>query len=595
MIIREINKGENVLFEPEDSRERKYLEAFPGLLREGLHFFSPGKPRIIQNLYARISKYIKPANIRYTPLVQDMLKSYSSLTSLPSEFSFHTPPLPHQLQALEFLYTQGSAGLLLDPGLGKTKVILDYIYLKGFKKSLIICPKPLLYVWKEEVAKHRPELSVYCIQTTDWESEGEEIAKADVVVTNYSKAVILLENLQRIKLDFLGLDEGLIKDYTTDRTIAITKLGRGVPHKCVMSGTLVNNSPLDCFAPVRFIEPAVIGEGVTRFKARYAITAKQNQHILIGFRDTPEIQSIIASCCIVMRKAEWLKYLPAKVFHTEKVHISGDAAECYNNLVSNWMFSHEGFDFEFDNPLPRASKLIQIANGFVYHLEKKDEEGEDDETDELTEIEGGEPKKVAKTKAKGKNKPVRTTLFFQDQPKINALHEVITNPEKLDNRRAILWFNFQAELEIIEKYLKKSGYTYLVVKGGDKEIGDKIHKFNTDPSIRFLVGQAKTINYGATILGKQKGSGSRKDDEDLQVTEFSESISDEIFYSLNFSLEVFLQQQDRIHRIGQQKVCHYWMLVTNSCIETKICKAIETKMSISRALLIDFSKELQLV
>lgn len=164
MIIREINDGENILFDPENSRERKYLDSFPGLLREGLHFFSPGKAKIISNLYQRISKQIKPVNIRYTPFVQKLINDPFLMKELPDNFVFHTQPLPHQVQALRFMYTQGSCGLLLDPGLGKTKVILDFIYLMDFKRSLIVCPKPLLYVWEEEILKHRPELSFYIIQ-----------------------------------------------------------------------------------------------------------------------------------------------------------------------------------------------------------------------------------------------------------------------------------------------------------------------------------------------------------------------------------------------------------------------------------------------
>ena len=562
MIIKEINDGENVLFIPEDSRERKYLESFPGLLREGLHFFSPGKPRIIYNLYQRISRQIKPVNIKYTPYIKSMVTDSFPLKELPESFHFHTTPLDHQLQALRFMYTQGSCGLLLEPGLGKTKIILDYIHLMEFKKVGIICPKPLLYVWEEEIRKHRPELKFYIIKTTDWDAELESIKEARILITNYNKAVTFEDKLIKLNLDFLGLDEGLIKNYATDRTKSLTRVGRKIPYKCVMSGTLINNSPLDSFSPIRFVEPALVGEGVTKFKDRYAISAKQNRQIILGFRDMPEIQSILSSSCIVMRKEEWLKDLPKKVFHIEKCTLSGEALRCYNDLVSNWMFEYKNEVFEFDNALPRMGKLLQIANGFSY---VKDE-------DTLEELTGKPPKKKK-----------RKTLFFDEQPKINILHELINNSSKLGNRRAIIWFNYQAELEIIETYLIKEGIKYLVVKGGEKDVGGKIGEFNSNPSNRFLLGQARTINYGATVLG---------DNEDYEVPpEFSTTVSDQIFYSLNFSLEVFLQQQDRIHRIGQTLTCHYWIILTNSCIETKTYKTMEDKKFINRSLLIDISKE----
>ena len=167
MIIREINNGENVLFEPEDQKERRYLESFPGLLREDLHFFSPGKPRVIYNLYQRLSKQIKPVNIRYTPFIQKMITGSFPSSEISPSFYYHTKPLAHQELALRFMYTQGSCGLLLEPGLGKTKIILDFIFLMKFSKAVVVCPKPLLYVWEEEILKHRPELTFYIIQTTD--------------------------------------------------------------------------------------------------------------------------------------------------------------------------------------------------------------------------------------------------------------------------------------------------------------------------------------------------------------------------------------------------------------------------------------------
>lgn len=567
MIIREINSGENILFEPEDSRERKYLESFPGLLRESVYFFSPGKARIISNLYQRISKHIKPSSIKYTPFVQKLINDPFVLPDLPIDFNFHTKPLAHQLQALKFMYSEGSCGLLLDPGLGKTKIVLDFIYLMRFKKSVIVCPKPLLYVWQEEILKHRPELTFYIIQTTDWESEIEEIEKAQVIITNYNKAVTFEDKLINLNPDFLGLDEGLIKNYTTDRTKSLTKVGRKISYKCVMSGTLINNSPLDCFAPIRFVEPAIIGEGVTKFKDKYAIVAKQNRNIIFGFRDMPEIQSIISACCIVMRKEEWLKDLPAKKFHSVKCRLEGDALKCYNDLISNWMFEYEGESFEYDNPLPRLGKLLQIANGFVYTKEN----------DQLEELLSEKPQYKK-----------RRAIFFPEQPKIKALHELLHDPDKLYKRRAVIWFNFSAELEILEDYLIKQGIKYLVIKGGEKDVGGKVNLFNLDPSYRFLLGQARTINYGATILGEEN-------EEYEVIPEFSTTVSDQVFFSLNFSLEVFLQQQDRIHRIGQTKECNYWIIITNSCIESRIWKALEDKTFINKSLLIDFSKELILL
>lgn len=572
MIIKENQNLSFIIFDPENLKERKILEDFPGLLREGLYFFSPNKHHLVYNLYTRIRKKIK--DIKYTPLVKSILEIKPDLSELPDDFIFHTEPLPHQLLALKFAYSLENIGLLLEPGLGKTKVVLDYIFLKKFRLSIIVCPKPLRFVWEHETKKHRPELKTYVIKTTDWEKELFSInsGKFNVVVVNYDKAVTLLDQLKDLKAEFLGLDEGLIKNHASDRTKALTTLSKGIGSRMIMSGTLVNNSPIDVFSPIRFIEPSLIGSGITRFKSRYAISAKFNKNVIVGFKDIPEIKSILQACSIVMTKEEWLKDLPPKTFHNILVQMSDLQREYYQKLSSNYLLQipEKGIEIEVDNPLTLLNKLTQISNGFMYYQDNEDES--------LRELYG----KSEKSKKKAADRKVD---IFYEQPKIEALYSLINDKDKLANRRSIIWFNMSAECFILESALKKWGIKFLTIKGGEKDVGGKVELFNSDPTYRFLVCQAKTINYGVTIMGTSEVE--KDDDMDDIMPEFDQLVSDEIFYSTNFSLEIFLQQQDRIHRIGQTRECNYWILVTNSSIERKIVDRLEKKLICSKEILVD--------
>ena len=151
MIIQETQDNKNILFTPETINERKALDNFPGLLRQGLIFYAPAIHNVVYNLYRRLrGRNNKFKDIKYTRNVKEFLENGVDLLPLPEDFKFYTEPLSHQLLALRFGYTYKSFGLLLEPGLGKTKVILDYIYLIKSNKNLIICPKPLLFVWEDE-------------------------------------------------------------------------------------------------------------------------------------------------------------------------------------------------------------------------------------------------------------------------------------------------------------------------------------------------------------------------------------------------------------------------------------------------------------
>lgn len=694
MIIQHTTDKKYILLNPEDIRERRALEAMPGFLRQGLNIFIPNKQNVLHNVYSRIRKKIK--NIKYTKEIKELLDGDLKFKDLPDTFKFHTTPLTHQFLALRFAYTFECFGLLLEPGLGKTKVILDYIWLIQAKKSLIVCPKPLRFVWEDEAKKHRPELSVYVVETTDWNKELPGVQNADVIVVNYDKAVSLLSHLERSVFDFIGVDEGLIKNHSTDRTKAITKLSKGIRYRSIMSGTLVNNSPLDIFAPVRMLEPALVGEAYGRFKEEFSIVSRHNKFIVVGYKNIQEVKDILSSCSIIMKKEEWLKDLPPKEFKHIYVQMGDQQRDYYQRLANNYLLIIDeiGAEIEVDNPLTVLIKLTQISNGFLYYKEDLD--------NTLQELYGEEPKR--------KKKVDRKTYFFEDQPKARALLKLIasdefnrpeeTNTIKVDSssdsgqlgtcsdgngfsnprensvlsersrtdtppscdypnvteyashkiadcntlyndilrkntsegddpnrsgtchsqrstdqgdiqrgeyedtpegiprvlrgdsattsRRAIIWFNMAAELDILQRTLSGAGITFITIAGGDKAIGEKVHLFNKDSSYRFLLCQAKTINYGVTIMGSESDEG-----EDI-VPEFDSIVSDEIFYSLNFSLEVFLQQQDRIHRIGQKRKCRYWMLLTNSPIERRIAERLEEKLLCNKEILIDIAESLDL-
>ncbi len=580
MILQHTVDGENVLFVPENTKDQRILKEFPGLIKEGVAHYCPSKQNVVYNLYTRMLR--KTSIIKVTPDVKSMIDGNVSILELPEDFKFHTEPLMHQRIALRFAYTFGNFLNLSEPGLGKTKVTLDYIWLMRFCKTIIVCPKALLNVWIDETEKHRPELSVYIVESTDWTKEKDGISKADIVVVNYDKAVALEKQFISTKFDFIAVDEGLIKNPATERTKSLTRLGKSIKYRSVMSGTLVNNSPLDIFAPVRFVEPSLTGEAFGKFRDEYSIASQRNRFITIGYRYVSEVKDILGSCGIIMTKAEWLKSLPPKEFNRITVHMGDMQREYYHKLASNYLVNIEelNVEVEVDNPLVVMMKLNQISNGFLYYKE--------DISETIEEVLCESEKTSKKSKVK------RETHYFQDQPKAEALITLISSDRfnSHDNAtgcgtRSIIWYNLGAELDIISKVLDREGISYLVIKGGDKDLSAKIKTFNNNPKYQFLVCQSKTLNYGVTVMGNSGEKSELEDSEDCILPDFDPIVSDEIFYSLNFSLEIFLQQQDRIHRIGQKRKCKYWLLLTNSKVEQTIADRLESKLICNREVLVD--------
>lgn len=606
MQIRFSKDRDFILFISDKAVEYSGLYKFAGLLKDGTTFYIPAKTHIAFNVITRIRNQFK--NVLIEQSVLDFINSEFSLKKLPPDFKYFTKPLPFQDIALRYLYTVGSGGLLLDPGMGKSKVVLDFIALMKFKKTVIVCPKPLIFVWEDEVESHRPDLKVYVVGDLEpekvvtlvenekgkmvkktsyvmdrekaWAKELEKMKDSNVIVINYNKAVTFKEELRSLNFDFIHIDEFLIKDHSTERTKAITSLSDSIPYKCGGSGTLINNSVLDMFAPVRYLEKCLVGGNFSHFQDRYAVRkGPKDSHVkfTVGFKNIPEARSILESCCIVMTKAEWLK-LPDKTFHRKYVQISDDQRRVYDELSRNYITTFQGSSLEIDNALVMLSKLYQISNGFLYIT--KEAEGLDD----ILPANDG----PIKTKKKP-NKASRETKFFSEQPKIQALNALLDNELKF--KKSIIWFNMEAEYTLIKKLLENRGDSFLTIKGGETGTGAKVRLFNKTPSIRWLVCQAKSVNYGITVLGT---SLEKLESSDVEVLpNVSTEVSDEVFYSINYSLEVFLQQQDRIHRIGQNNKCNYWLLLANTSVEHSIKEAIDNKMTIREDMLIDIAHKLK--
>lgn len=347
-----------------------------------------------------------------------------------------------------------------------------------------------------------------------------------------------------------------------------------------MSGTLVNNSALDVFAPVRFLFPSLVGESFTNFANVYAYKKKiklaSGQSVMVHIkkdRDKDAVRGILRTSSIIMTKKEWLN-LPEKVFHKHIVQLSDETREAYFKFARNWILELPEGTIESDNALGTLCKLTQISNGFVYLDENTDEPLED-----LGFFTSPKPKSLYKKR----NRPRH---LFNDTAKPDRLLRILR--EDAAGHRVMIWYNLDAEKDIITGALEKAGITYILAQGGDKKLNSNIREYNRTPSIRCLVCQAKTINYGVTVLGNEYD----EDDPDIPIGVTPEVFT-QIFYSLNFSLEVFIQQQDRIHRIGQKFTCHYHFILGNTPTEMKIFLALEDKQYLREYMLEEMAAELR--
>ena len=146
--------------------------------------------------------------------------------------------------------------------------------------------------------------------------------------------------------------------------------------------------------------------------------------------------------------------------------------------------------------------------------------------------------------------PLKTMLYARmlcgayNKYKLDAFVDLLASTDD----RLIVFYNFTDELEAMKALIGKRAYS--VVNGSERDL---INYENVDNSITFVQYQA-----GAMGLNLQKANKI-------------------IYYSLPLSSELYEQSKKRIHRIGQNRPCFYYLLLAENSIEERIKTTLDKR------------------
>jgi superfamily II DNA or RNA helicase len=168
----------------------------------------------------------------------------------------------YQRQGVDWLafLKRGDFGAVLadDMGLGKT---LQTLCVLGHR-SLVVCPKSVVYNWAEEIARFRPELSAHIYHGQKRELDED----ADVILTTYATLRMDTAHLAAETWDTVVLDEAqAIKNDASQTARAAFQLkGR---FRVALSGTPVENRLEELWSVMHFANPGLLG-GRSTFQER---------------------------------------------------------------------------------------------------------------------------------------------------------------------------------------------------------------------------------------------------------------------------------------------------------------------------------------
>ena len=141
---------------------------------------------------------------------------------------------------------------------------------------------------------------------------------------------------------------------------------------------------------------------------------------------------------------------------------------------------------------------------------------------------------------------LRQLASMYNKNKVDKLKELL---ESTDDR-VIIFYNFKYEYELIKELCDKLNKPVSTVNGTIKDLSNYNSKENA-----ITLCQYQSAAMGINLQKCNKI----------------------IYFSLTLSSELFEQSKKRTHRIGQEKSCFYWYIITEKSIDENIYKTLQER------------------
>ncbi len=289
----------------------------------------------------------------------------------------HWHPHDYQKKAVTFLLEHAAAGLLLDPGLGKTSVCLGAIKLlkreKLLDRVLIIAPLRVCYnVWPAEVQKWA-DFNHLRVELLHGAGKDKAVQRdADIYVINPEGLDWLMMGgrMKTLSPDTLIIDESSRFRHTNTRRFKNIKpyLPR-FKRRWILTGTPAPNGLLDLFGQIYILDLGrALSPYITHFRTEFFNPTGFGGYTWVPKAGSAErIQEILKPLTLRLSAEDYLE-LPKLVHNTITVELPPTARRIYDELEEHLITQLEGTD-EVVTAMSVAAasmKCRQVANGGLY-------------------------------------------------------------------------------------------------------------------------------------------------------------------------------------------------------------------------------------
>lgn len=292
-------------------------------------------------------------------------------------------PHDYQKRAVSFIREHEAAGLFLEMGLGKTVITLtaiDELMNDSFEVSRVLVIAPLRVAedtWSRESNKwdHLKHLKISKILGSAADRIRALKAQADIYVINRENVVWLVEYLEenRIKwpFDMVVIDElSSFKNNQAKRFKALRRMRPAIDRIVGLTGTPAANSLMDLWAEMYLLDRGErLGRTLTAYRGNWFRPGYGNGYVTYKWEPRrgalEAITKRIADITVSMKAEDYLT-LPDKVESTIEVSLDEKGLKAYKEMEKESLIELEGEEIAALDAAAVMSKLLQMANGFIY-------------------------------------------------------------------------------------------------------------------------------------------------------------------------------------------------------------------------------------
>lgn len=354
-------------------------------------------------------------------------------------------PHGYQKRAKDFILEHEACGLFLAMGLGKTVITLtaiDELMHDRFEVSRVLVIAPLRVAedtWSRESSKwdHLKHLTISKILGSAPERRRALSTEADIYVINRENVVWLTEELAASKtrwpFDMVVIDElSSFKSNSAKRFKALKKVQPMINRIIGLTGTPAANSLMDLWAEMYLLDRGKrLGATLTSYREEYFRPGWSNGAIVYKWEARPgalkAITDKISDITVSMRAEDYIE-LPDRIDSTVSVKLDALAQKYYQSMERESLLKlSETDEIVALDAAAAMSKLLQLANGFIYTEEHKAVRIHTAKLEALDEI------------VEAADSPV--IVYYNFQADKEALLEHFDDAELLENDRTIARWN----------------------------------------------------------------------------------------------------------------------------------------------------------